>query len=171
MTRPLCQILSVWGLEKGQSAGNQKVEEHGASQAGHGQGLPSIAGERIVRRKTWDGTYNVRPERPTQRFTSWKGEASLGALKQPSAPRQLTAEQQHLVEEHLYLVPLVAYPFRSRPASADEVLEEANLALVEAALTFNPNHGAPFSAYARTAIRRALRTWRARNSRLALLRR
>ncbi len=70
----------------------------------------------------------------------------------------LTAEQQDLAVRYLPLARSLARPFKmSWPGSRDEFESAANLALIEAAGSFDPGRNVKFATFARHRIWGALR--------------
>jgi len=69
-------------------------------------------------------------------------------------PRQLTAPQRALVEQHMDVVDKVAAKFRgaARKHGVDDVRSAARMGLCEAATTFDPTKGVPFPAFAWTRV-------------------
>lgn len=75
----------------------------------------------------------------------------------------MTTEQQKLVTDNLRLATHIAKRFRGHGVESEDLVAEAQLALVKAALGYNPAGVAKFSTYASCVIERALKRCRRKN--------
>ncbi|RPH38311.1 hypothetical protein EHM92_00070 [bacterium] len=70
----------------------------------------------------------------------------------------MTDEQLDLIEKHMFLIGLLSGKYRGSNLH-DEIRDEAQLALVQAAKDYDPGRGTTFKTYARKAIGWAIKDY------------
>ncbi len=84
---------------------------------------------------------------------------SSGVRKTPGARRRTPARRNALIEEHIHLVPPIAWNVIRvlKPSfEVEDLISAGSMGLMEAAEQYRPSSGTPFAIYARMRIRGAM---------------